>query len=181
MVQIKDKFWLLLGLFWWSSGLDSVLPVWGPWVQSLVGKLRSNMPGAVQPKKKKKGLGTSTFRWCLKSGEGEIREGMLCRHMGKRPKTELSGALMLRDWAHEEEPSDETCRSGQQRRQCSERMVPWRQSDGLPQLCASSCFQTLTASVCPAPHEMMGVPRASFPNTGGNQVSPAKKCDGKST
>ena len=132
-------------------------------------------------KKKKKSLGTSTFRWCLKSGEGEIREGMLCRHMGKRPKTELSGALMLRDWAHEEEPSDETCRSGQQRRQCSERMVPWRQSDGLPQLCASSCFQTLTASVCPAPHEMMGVPRASFPNTGGNQVSPAKKCDGKST
>ena len=36
-----QKFWLLLGLFWWSSGLDSVLPLWGPWVQSLVGKLRS--------------------------------------------------------------------------------------------------------------------------------------------
>ena len=63
--------------------------------------------------KKKKSLETSTFRWCLKPGEDEIREGMLCRYIEKRPKTEISGSLMLRDWAHEEEPTDETCRSGQ--------------------------------------------------------------------
>ena len=65
------------------------LPLHGPRVRSLVGKLRSYMPGVVQPKKS---LGAFTLRWCLKPGEGEIREGMLCRYVEKRPKPELSDA-----------------------------------------------------------------------------------------
>ena len=32
----------VLGIPWWSSGLDSVLPLQGAWVLSLVRKLRSH-------------------------------------------------------------------------------------------------------------------------------------------
>ena len=40
---------------WWSSGWDSVLPLQGPQVRSLVGELRSHMPrGEAKIKKKKK-------------------------------------------------------------------------------------------------------------------------------
>ena len=34
----------LQGLSWWSSGYDTVLPVQGERVRSLVGELRSHMP-----------------------------------------------------------------------------------------------------------------------------------------
>ena len=33
----------ILGLPWWSSGEDSVLPVKGAWVRALVRELRSHM------------------------------------------------------------------------------------------------------------------------------------------
>ena len=46
---------MYLRLPWRSSGYDSVLPLWGTWVQPLVGKLRSRMPcGACSPPLKKK-------------------------------------------------------------------------------------------------------------------------------
>ena len=43
------------GIPWQSSGQDSVLPLQGAWVQSLVGELRSHMPrSAAKTKNKKK-------------------------------------------------------------------------------------------------------------------------------
>ena len=42
----------LLGTPWWSSGWDSVLPLQGARVQSLVGELGSHMPRGTAEKKK---------------------------------------------------------------------------------------------------------------------------------
>ena len=42
------------GLPWRSSSWDSELPLWGVWVWSLVGELRSSMPGGGGPKSKLK-------------------------------------------------------------------------------------------------------------------------------
>ena len=39
-----------LGLAWWSSGLDSALPMQEAQVQSLVGELRSHMPHSMAKK-----------------------------------------------------------------------------------------------------------------------------------
>ena len=42
------------GLPWWSWGKDSVLPMQGVWVRSLIKELRSHSPAAWPKKKKKK-------------------------------------------------------------------------------------------------------------------------------
>ena len=44
----------VLGLPWWSSGLDSMLPLQGAWVQSLVRELRSFRPCRISPPPQKK-------------------------------------------------------------------------------------------------------------------------------
>lgn len=43
-----------LGILWWSSGEDSVLPLQEAWVQTLVGKLRSRKPCGAAKKEKKR-------------------------------------------------------------------------------------------------------------------------------
>ena len=45
------------GLPWQSSGCDSMFPVEGAWVQSLVGELRSHITYGMAKKKKKEKIG----------------------------------------------------------------------------------------------------------------------------
>ena len=51
-------------LSWWPSGSDSMLPMQGAWVSSLVGELRSDMPHNTAKEKEKKKRKNS---WILKS------------------------------------------------------------------------------------------------------------------
>ena len=48
--HIKNTW--VLGIPWWSSGLDSELPLQGVWVQPLVGELRSCMTHSTAPQQR---------------------------------------------------------------------------------------------------------------------------------
>ena len=58
---------------WWSSGLDSVLPLLGAQVRFLVGELRSREPPGTAKRKKKTDIDRNLYQsWHCRSFWGEM-------------------------------------------------------------------------------------------------------------
>ena len=150
------------------------LPLQGLRVWSLVGKLRSYMPGAVQPKKTS---GSIYSQVVFKARGGWNQRGNVVQI-----RTEETQDWTL--WCLEIGPMKRNqqmrlCRSGQERRTSSERMVPRRPSGEAPrsvQAAAFKLWQPLSAQ-----HRMKWWWFHKLPSLIQKPSCPCQKCDGRST